>query len=62
MNNYFPWLTKSAEWIVLPLNFTDKVNKLGLTYNEKNEFIDICSSSTIQILFNSKKKNMDFFW
>jgi hypothetical protein len=47
---------------VLPFDFTDNMNELDLTNDEKNEFIDMCSSSTIRILFNSQKSNMDSFW
>jgi len=47
---------------VLPFDFTDNVNELDLTNDENNEFIDMCSSSTIRILFNSQKNNIDSFW
>ncbi|KAL4131663.1 hypothetical protein QTP88_008942 [Uroleucon formosanum] len=62
IEHYFPSLTTSADWVVLPFDFTDNVNELDLTNNEKNELIDMSSSSTIRILFNSKKNNMDSFW
>jgi len=62
IEHYFPSLTTSADWVVLPFDFTDNVNELDLINDEKNEFIDMCSSSTIQILFNSQKNNIDSFW
>jgi len=55
-------LTTSADWVVLPFDFTDNMNELDLTNDEKNEFIDMCSSSTIRILFNSQKSNIGSFW
>lgn len=47
---------------MLPFDFTDNMNEIDLTNDEKNEFIDMCSSSTIRILFNSQKSNIDSFW
>jgi len=47
---------------VLQFDFTDNVNELDFSNDEKNEFIDMCSSSTIRILFNSQKNNIDSFW
>lgn len=47
---------------MLLFDFTDKTNELDLTYDEKNEFVDVCSSSTTQILCNSKEKGIDSFW
>lgn len=46
---------------MLPFYFTDKANELDLTYDEKNEFIDIRFSSITQLLFNSKKKGHRFW-
>lgn len=62
IKHYFPSLTTSTDWVVLPFHFIDNVNELDLTNDEKNEFIDICSSSTIRILYNSQKNNIDSFW
>jgi len=47
---------------MLPFDFTDNGNELDLTNDEKNEFIDMCSSSTTRILFNNQKKNIDSLW
>ena len=57
IEHYFPSLTTSVDWVVLPFE-----NELDLTNDEKNEFIDMCSSSTIRILFKSQKNNMYSFW
>jgi len=62
INHYFPSLTKSADWVMLPFDFTDNVNELDLTNNENDEFIEMYSSFTTRILFNSHKLNIDFFW
>lgn len=62
IKHYFPSLTISADWVVLQFDFTDNVNELDFTNDKKNEFIVMCSSSTIRILYNSQKNNIDSFW
>lgn len=45
LNNYFSSLKKSADWIALPVDFTDNVKELDLNNDERNVFIDTWSSS-----------------
>lgn len=52
MNFNFPSLIKSADWVILPFDFTDKVNKFHPTNDEQNEFIVICFNFTTKLFFN----------
>lgn len=59
-NDYFSTLTKNCRLDRVVIWFHRQI-EFNLITNEKNKFIDIYSSSTTQILFNSKKENIDFF-
>jgi hypothetical protein len=36
IKHYFPLLTTSVDWVLLPFDFTDNVNELYLANYEKN--------------------------
>lgn len=46
MNHYYPTLTKSANWVMFPFDFKNKVNELDLTNVKKNEIIDMTDFTT----------------
>lgn len=54
VNYYFPSLMKSTDWVVFLFDYLEKLDKLILNNFENNRFIDMCSGSRAQIIFNYK--------
>lgn len=63
LDKYFPSLsTENLDWIVSPFDFADNVDKIDLTANERDEFIDLCADSTLKVKFNRIEASVAGFW
>ena len=59
---YFPSLSaENLDWIVSPFELADSAEKLDFTASERDEFIDLCTDSTLKVRFNKSEASVVVF-
>ncbi|XP_063600317.1 zinc finger BED domain-containing protein 5-like [Penaeus indicus] len=63
VDKYFPSLsTNNLDWIVSPFQLADNVEELDFTASERDEFIDLCADSTLNVKFDKSQTSVAVFW
>ncbi|XP_063587861.1 zinc finger MYM-type protein 6-like [Penaeus indicus] len=63
VDKYFPSLpTNNLDWIVSPFQLADNAEELDFTASERDEFMDLCADSTLNVKFDKSQTSVAVFW